>query len=276
MAAYNAEKTIEKCLSSIEGQSGVDAYQLIIVDGASKDRTLSIVKKYEHCIDLIITEPDDGVYDAWNKAVKHISCDWVMFLGADDCFISDDSLTIFQKEIDRVGKVSDFLFCKVALVENIITDSEIVEILGDEKVSYYQDCFTNELRFSHTGCLHRSELFVKHGEFNSDFKIAGDYEFMLRCVKDNPQRINKIDSILVEMSSGGLSSSINSKILTYKEALSARRINKVRGVSLSLYNRLIVAYISKVLFKTFGEKGLLWGSNIYRRVVGKKTRDSYQ
>ncbi|MCM1759079.1 glycosyltransferase, partial [Bacteroides ovatus] len=83
IATYNAEKTLKRCLSSIISQKN-DQLELLIIDGGSADRTMDIVKDVSHSIDVIISEPDKGLYDAWNKALRLVTGEWIMFLGADD------------------------------------------------------------------------------------------------------------------------------------------------------------------------------------------------
>ena len=84
-ATYNAGRTLETCIKSVLSQKA-DDIEYIIVDGASTDNTVSIVEKYKSDIDIFISEPDKGVYDAWNKALRVCHGEWIVFLGADDYY----------------------------------------------------------------------------------------------------------------------------------------------------------------------------------------------
>ena len=88
--SYNAEVTIEKTLKSIKSQS-YDNIEHIIVDGGSKDNTLEICNSYPH-VSKIISEPDKGVYDAFNKGIKSATGDVIGFLNADDTFYNENSI----------------------------------------------------------------------------------------------------------------------------------------------------------------------------------------
>lgn len=80
IATYNAEKTLKRCLSSIISQKN-DQLELLIIDGGSVDRTMDIVKDVSQSIDVIISEPDKGLYDAWNKALRLATGEWIMVFG---------------------------------------------------------------------------------------------------------------------------------------------------------------------------------------------------
>lgn len=93
IATFNAAKTLERCLQSIVPQL-TDATELVIVDGGSEDETLSIIKKYEQYVAYTVSEPDKGIYDAWNKGVKVAHGEWIMFIGADDILLPN-ALTLY-------------------------------------------------------------------------------------------------------------------------------------------------------------------------------------
>ncbi len=275
VATYNSELTISHTLKSIVDQEFND-YQLIVIDGASKDDTVNVVKKYSKHIDYFISEPDLGVYDAWNKAIKKAKGDWVLFLGSDDKFVDKNSLSVMYKEVEKLILPCRFIFSKVALVQDLSTMDSAIEILGEKDEGYYHKHFFNEMGFSHTGCLHRRSLFEQYGSFCTDLKIVADYEFMLRCAKNHINEIIKIDELLVLMSAGGLSSSASSRVTVYKETLKARKMHLIPGVPILLYLRLVKAYLIYFIWRIFGESMLLTIVNIYRRVLGKPLRKSYK
>ena len=96
---YNAAVTIEKTILSVVGQT-YNNIEYLIIDGGSKDDTLAIIKKYESNISKWISEPDKGIYDAMNKAIKMATGEWINFMNAGDCFATNDVLEkIFQENI---------------------------------------------------------------------------------------------------------------------------------------------------------------------------------
>ena len=86
IATWNAAKTLKRCLDSIVPQL-TDETELILVDGGSKDDTNKIIDSYGDKVAVHISEPDKGIYDAWNKGVSKAKGDWVMFIGADDILL---------------------------------------------------------------------------------------------------------------------------------------------------------------------------------------------
>ena len=80
IATYNAEKTLKRCLNSIVSQKK-DQLELLIIDGCSTDRTMDIVREFAESIDVIVSEVDKGIYDAWNKGIRLATGEWIMFLG---------------------------------------------------------------------------------------------------------------------------------------------------------------------------------------------------
>lgn len=99
IATFNAAKTLERCLQSIVPQL-TDATELVIVDGGSEDETLSIIKKYEQYVAYTVSEPDKGIYDAWNKGVKVAHGEWIMFIGADDILLPN-ALTLYLTKLKK-------------------------------------------------------------------------------------------------------------------------------------------------------------------------------
>jgi glycosyltransferase involved in cell wall biosynthesis len=91
IATYNAAQYLDACLNSCVEQTWSNK-EIILIDGASTDGTLEIIHKYEGHITFWMSEPDEGVFDAWNKALDHVSGDWVLFRGADDVFWDANAL----------------------------------------------------------------------------------------------------------------------------------------------------------------------------------------
>ena len=88
IATYNAGKTLARCLQSIREEK-TNEIELLVIDGGSKDNTLDIINTYQDTIDYSCSEPDKGIYDAWNKGISHAKGDWMMFIGADDYLVGN-------------------------------------------------------------------------------------------------------------------------------------------------------------------------------------------
>lgn len=113
---YHAESVLEETILSVVSQT-YHNIEYIIVDGASKDRTLSIVNKYRDKIQAVVSEPDKGLYDAMNKGLKMAKGEYVCFLNAGDTFHEDDTLQLIVHQLNKSNVLPDVIYGKTALVD---------------------------------------------------------------------------------------------------------------------------------------------------------------
>lgn len=194
IATYNVGEKIITTLDSIINQKGL-TYEIILIDGDSNDNTIDCVKKYLNFLTFFISEPDKGIYDAWNKALPYVSGEWVMFTGAGDFFEKN-----FFKRINFNSINSEI----------IISDINILDIKGNflRKVSndFNPNTFIKFMNIPHPGILHKAEIFKKLGGFNDNYTIAGDYEFLLRNMDE--LTFQKINLTSINMINDGISNSV--------------------------------------------------------------------
>jgi glycosyltransferase involved in cell wall biosynthesis len=171
ISVMNGSKTLERCLLSSFNQT-YESKEIIVIDGLSTDGTINIVEKYSEKIDYWTSEPDTGIYNAWNKALQKVSGDWICFLGCDDWWYSSNSLA------ELVGYASypaiNFVSGKMYLVNE---KEEVISSVGE---IFNRHQLNRGMRIAHPSALHHRSLFEAHGDFNENYKIAGDYEFLLR------------------------------------------------------------------------------------------------
>ncbi|HTF20479.1 MAG TPA: glycosyltransferase family 2 protein [Chryseolinea sp.] len=172
MATYNAAKYLSTALDSIISQQ-YPAVDIVIIDGKSKDNTVEIIKKYESHIGFWISEPDKGIYDAWNKGVKNAKGDWIMFLGSDD-YLLPGALRAYSDFISQLDRDVEFVSSKVQLTD--------INLVPYRVAGWHWEWprFQHVNTIAHPGSLHSRHLFERFGYFNVDYKIVGDYEFLLR------------------------------------------------------------------------------------------------
>ena len=113
---YHAESVLEETILSVVSQT-YHNIEYIIVDGASKDRTLSIVNKYRDRIQAVVSEPDKGLYDAMNKGLKMAKGEYVCFLNAGDTFHEDDTLQLIVHQLNKSNVLPDVIYGETALVD---------------------------------------------------------------------------------------------------------------------------------------------------------------
>lgn len=172
IATYNADKVLERALKSVIPNR---PFELILIDGGSRDNTLSIIKKYADQITYWISEKDNGIYDAWNKGVKVAKGDWIMFLGADDALVPD-AIQQYEKFLTENGgsKHLQFVSSKIQMVNE---EGRFLRVKG---WPWEWPLFLRDMTVAHPGSLHSAALFEKYGLFDSSYKSAGDFEFLLR------------------------------------------------------------------------------------------------
>jgi glycosyltransferase involved in cell wall biosynthesis len=217
ISVFNGVNTLEKCLTSCFEQS--HPLEIIVIDGASSDGSVEIIKKFSHKINYWISEPDSGIYSAWNKALEKATGEWISFLGCDDWWCSPDSL----KEMSEHALFPEFNFVsgKMYVVDN--NKGQVIQSCGEKL-----NCKTlyRGIRIAHVGSLHHRSLFECYGFFDENYKIAGDFDFFVRASQSI--RPEFIDKNLVYVRNGGLSR--NNIFLIVKEAWKALIRNKNYGL----------------------------------------------
>ena len=217
--SYNAEVTIEKTLKSIKSQS-YDNIEHIIVDGGSKDNTLEICNSYPH-VSKIISEPDKGVYDAFNKGIKSATGDVIGFLNADDTFYNENSI---QDIVDAFSNnETDIVYGNLNYVNE---ESKVIRNWISRP--YEKGLLKKAWKIAHPSFYCKKEVYDRLGGYNDSFKIAGDFELCLRFLEINQVPSFYLNKKLVKMLVGGISNSgLKSKWIIFKEDLRAFKINNI-------------------------------------------------
>lgn len=206
VATYNSGKTLRRCLDSIIPQLGEDG-ELLIIDGNSKDDTMDIVRSYGDRIAYSVSEPDKGVYDAWNKGVKAAKGQFVAFIGSDDMMLPD-TFTHYRNFLNKNGDDYDIICGKLFFVNE---KGEILRRVG-EPWNWGKHCNRN-LNFAHPGMLHNKRLFERIGMFDLQYRICADSDFLQRVGPG--AKGGFIDEYLVRMSQGGISDGYKAMIEGY-------------------------------------------------------------
>ena len=221
---YNSEITLSDTIQSVLNQTYPNI-EYIIVDGASKDNTVSIIKEYEPLFKgsmKWISEPDKGLYDAMNKGIRMATGDIVGILNSDDFFTSNE---ILQKNANA--------FLQDAKLDAVYGDVHFVNPYDLKKcVRYYSSKVFKrsfmKLGFmpAHPSFYIRRECFEKYGLYKTDYKIAADFEFLLRVIYNEKIKIQYLPIDMVTMRTGGASTSgLESHKRIMKEHLRAFREN---------------------------------------------------
>ena len=216
VAVYNAKSTLQRCIDSVLDQVSSNI-ELIIVDGASTDGTLDIIKVNEDKIAYWESKPDRGIYHAWNKALEHVHGEWILFLGADDYLWDNDVLDHLSIILDKQSPNHTLVYSKVALVD---AASKLLRVVGSdwEEAKRYAN---QEMVLPHQGLFHHVSIF-NNGWFDEDFRIAGDFDLVLRALQTTEPYFAS-EFIVTAMTMGGVSNSVVGTFKCLNEFAKARK-----------------------------------------------------
>lgn len=215
-------ETIKNAIDSVFGQT-YENIEYIVVDGASTDGTVEVVRSYGDKISKFVSEPDRGLYDAMNKGLALASGDIVGILNSDDFYIDKYVIEKIVKEFEekKVDSVyADLVFVKP---DNL-----------DKTVRYYDSSHFNPDKFAygwmpaHPTFFVKKEVYQKYGLFKTDYKIAADYELLTRFLAKNKISYSYLKEPIVKMRVGGASTNgIKSNYILNKEIIRACKENDI-------------------------------------------------
>lgn len=224
-ATYNSEGWIASALRSIYEQDYKDI-ELLIIDGKSKDNTLKVVKSsLKNKADFkVISEKDEGLYDALNKGILQASGDIIGFVHSDDFLASPEVLSDIVKTFQENpvnGVFGDLLY---------IDKKETSKIRRNWKGNDFTPGLLKKGWMpAHPTLFLKKEVYEKHGYFDIKYKIAADYDFMLRILKDPELKFHYLPKLIIKMRIGGISNgSIKGIIRKSWEDFKALKKNKIK------------------------------------------------
>jgi len=236
-ATYNSAENIATALNSIASQTYLNI-EWVVIDGGSNDNTLEIIKQ-NYSRDLkIISEKDHGIYDALNKGIKLASGDIIGFVHSDDFLASPEIISeIVQTFRDRT-------------VDGVYGDLEYVSKTDiTKRIRFWksEQFFSKLLRKgwmpAHPTLFLRSKVYQKHGHFNLKYRIAADYDFILRVFSDSSLSFKYMPEVLMKMRVGGASNrSLKNIKQKSMEDLRALKTNKITNP----YSVLLQKNLSKI------------------------------
>ena len=174
---YNAQATIEDTIQSVIAQT-YHHVEYIIVDGASKDRTLSIVNRYRDRIATVVSEPDKGLYDAMNKGLRLATGDYVCFLNAGDSFHEDDTLQQMVHTLRELTELPDVLYGETELVDAEGHFVRMRRLQAPEHLTWRS--------FRHGMLVCHQAFFAKRTlaePYDLSYRFSADFDWCIRIMK---------------------------------------------------------------------------------------------
>lgn len=219
---YNCERTINDCLASVYRQTWPNV-EHIIIDGASTDNTIKLIKSTSNRVKHILSEPDDGIYDAMNKGVALSSGDIIGILNSDDYYASE---TILEQIANSFIKQNcDAVFGNIDFVDS----RNVKQVIRHWKSSpYTNNAFQSGWHPPHPAFYVKKTVYDKYGVYNTSLNVSADFEFMLRVIEKHNIKTHYINTTIVKMRYGGESTgSIKKIIVGNKNIMKAFKINSI-------------------------------------------------
>lgn len=221
--SFNAEETISDTIQSVLSQD-YSNIEYIVVDGASKDKTVEIIKSFGNKIHQFISESDKGIYDAMNKGISLATGDVIGILNADDIYADEKVISDVVKKIQENN--SDSLYADLVYVKREDTN-QITRFWKSGE--YEKGNFRKGWMPPHPTFFVKREVYEKFGNFNLKLKSAADYEIMLRFLHKNEISVAYLPRVITKMRVGGQSNfSLKNRIKANKEDRLAWEINGMK------------------------------------------------
>jgi hypothetical protein len=261
IASRNAADTLEQCLDSIIAQRFRD-WEIVVIDGGSEDSTLALLRERALWINHWQSTKDDGVYHAWNTALKHITGQWILFLGADDHLWSAESLEHIVPHLRNAYPRHLVVYGNVAATNR---KGDVISMLGNRWVEL-ERTMRRTMALPHQGVFHHESLFRRYGLFDETFRIMGDYELLSRLIWEHPpQYVPEVT--VAAWCQGGMSMQVKNVATVACERLRVRKRQNIgRGppVPTVVYAEEFARMVTRLLL---GDRAMRRLQRLYRNVV---------
>ncbi len=266
VAVFNGRTTLQECIDSVARQTYPNK-ELIIIDGGSKDGTVELLEKNSNQFSYWISETDRGIYNAWNKGLAQARGEWICFLGADDYFWD---ATVLERMAAHLKMLPMHIRVAYGQIVRINGDGQKSQPMG-ESWEQVKKSFQQYMCIPHIGTMHRRILFEQHGAFNESFRIAGDYELLLRELKAG-DAVFVPDIITAAQRMGGMSTNLANKFMIYREMLYAQRMHGRRLPDKHLLKMMTRDCLPLLLWKLIGDRSARKLLDLRRRFKGLPPR----
>ena len=219
---FNSAATIEDTIRSVLSQDYKDI-EYIVVDGASTDGTLDIINRYKNNMAKVVSEPDNGIYDAMNKGLRSSTGGIVATLNGDDVYAEKTTVSRMVEFIQHNGL--DAAYGDLIYVDR--RDTRHVKRFW-QPGRYKRGAFSHGWVIPHPTFFCRKEIFERFGYFNDKLQIAADFELMLRLIEKHRIKIDYLPKVIVKMSTCGKANVLRGMIQGNKEIIRSFRLNNLR------------------------------------------------
>ena len=260
----NGAATLQRCLDSIAAQD-MPARETIVIDSLSTDGTPALLEcsAREGKVTRYVSEPDGGLYEAWNKGVRLARGEWVCFLGCDDAFHDPGALRSLLEAADAAADRPRIVY---GLVHRVTDRGVVAETWGEPWSKARKLSFAGFM-IPHPGTLHHRSVFEERGLFDESYRVAGDYELMVRELLLRDPLF--VDRVVVDMRFGGMSSRPAAIYRTLQEVKRALATHGLHRRPARLRQALAAAWLGSWIQRLFGDGVYRWCADVYRLARGK-------
>ncbi len=261
VALLNRSRTFQRCLDSITRQT-YSGWELIVQDGGSTDGSVEILKANAHRIAYWESGPDKGPIEAVNKAIRRARGEWFYFLGSDDYLWDSSVLERMAPHLRRAYPPCRIVYGRLAFV---LDDGQALEYLGEPWEQCKRQFIQGRMLPGPAVIYHRS-VFDVHGLFDPSFNVAGDYEFLLRVLREG-EALFVPDTVVAGFRYGGQSSVPENALSNLFAVRRAQRKNGIRFPSVLWIGWLLKVYLRIALWRLLGaeraKRVLDWGRALW-------------
>ena len=234
-SCYNRASTIRDAIESVLNQDYADI-EYIVIDAASSDGTLDIVRQYSGKITHIVSEKDNGIYEGLNKGIRLATGDVIGLLHSDDEFYATDTISQIVHEFESTG--SDVVYGNGLFVRTSNKNYVVRDWISG---GFESDSIRHGWLPLHTTVFVKREVMQKVGQYNEEYKISADTDWLIRCLYKNHFRVSYLNEYIVRMCLGGASTSFR---LTRRKWSEDMRIYASHGIN--QYVSLTMKVLSKL------------------------------
>lgn len=221
-SCFNREATIGQAIESVLAQN-YQEIEYIVVDGASKDRSLQVINRYKDRISQIISEPDKGMYEGINKGIRRATGDIIGLLHSDDFLYSPNTISKIVKKFENTK--ADFVYGNGLFVDYQDTNKVIRNWIGG---SYSKWKVKHGWLPLHPTCYIRKTCIDQLGLYDESYKIAADSDFLFRYLYEGNLKVEYLNEYIVKMRMGGLSTDSTKRKQMWQEDI---RMYRSHGLS---------------------------------------------
>jgi glycosyltransferase involved in cell wall biosynthesis len=234
---FNNKNTITDAINSVLCQTYQDI-EYIIIDGGSNDGTVEVIQSYGEKVNICISEPDEGLYDAMNKGILLSTGDVIGILNSDDFYIDEFVIEKIANKFEKEGV--DSIFADLVYVK---PDDLNKNIRYYDSSNSFPDRFKYALFPAHPTFFVKKWVYERYGLYKTDYKISADFDIMVRFLYTHRISFAYLKEPIIKMRVGGVSTSFSSIWINNIEQL---RVCKENGIKTNIFN-IVLKYPYKIM-----------------------------